>query len=222
MRAALVLRPEPGNAQTEARLAAAGVDVLRRPLFAVAPVAWSLPDAARYDALLLTSANAVRHGGEGLARLGLPVLAVGEATAAAARAAGLTVALTGARDAAALAAAAPARGFARLLHLAGHDRIDLPGLAAVTVYRSDPLPLVPGAAQAWQGHVALLHSVRAAQRFAALLKRDGVRAGSVAVAALSEAVLAAAGAGWAGEAVADRPSDAALVACALPLIDVAH
>ena len=42
---------------------------------------------------MLTSANAIRHGGAGLERLrSLPVHAVGEATAAAAREAGFAVA----------------------------------------------------------------------------------------------------------------------------------
>ena len=73
-RRALVLRPEPGAAATLERLAAAGVVGEAMPLFRVLPRAWS-PPAGAFDALLLTSANAVRHGGEGLARVRhLPVV----------------------------------------------------------------------------------------------------------------------------------------------------
>ena len=56
------------------------------PLFSVESLAWKVPDAASFDALLLTSANAVRQAGAGLTQLrGLPVHAVGAATATAAR-----------------------------------------------------------------------------------------------------------------------------------------
>ena len=100
-----VLRPEPGNAATVARARAAGFATLSLPVFAVVPLAWDVPDPADYDALILTSANAVRHAGAGLDRLRvLPVFAVGARTAAAARAAGFDVAQTGCEDAAALLA----------------------------------------------------------------------------------------------------------------------
>lgn len=215
-RGALVLRPEPGNAETATRLEAAGIDVLRQPLFAIAPVAWRAPAPAGFDALLLTSANAARHAGAGLRALaGLPVLAVGAATAAAAQAAGLKVDMTGDRDAAALVAAARARGYDGLLHLAGRDRVAVAGVDAITVYRSEALPVAPGAIRCWSGRVALLHSVRAARRFASLADRDIL--GSIDIAALSPAIARAAGAGWASVAVADRPTDAALVALIDPV-----
>jgi len=217
---ALVLRPEPGASRTCERLAALGVDARVTPLFEVVPVAWRPPEPASFDALLLTSANAVRHAGPGLATLArLPVLAVGEATAAAARTSGLTVALTGARDVAALVRAAAAAGFAHLLHLAGRDRVDTAGVVAVTVYASEDVPVPPDVARGWPGRVALLHSGRAACRFAHIVDRDGVDRARIAVAAISPAVAAAAGEGWAARAIAGRPADAALVACAAALID---
>ena len=106
-----VLRPEPGNGATVAAIEAAGGMAIRLPLFAAAPVAWHAPDPAAFDALLLTSANALRHGGPELAALrSLPVHAVGGATAAAARQAGFAVAHAGTGDGAALVAAAEAAG----------------------------------------------------------------------------------------------------------------
>ena len=217
---ALVLRPEPGATETAARLEARGIDVIRRPLFAVTPVAWTPPDPADHDALLLTSANAVRNAGAGLAKVArLPVLAVGPAPAAVARAAGLEVAMTGDRDAAALVEDARRRGFMRLLHLAGHDRVAATGVAALTAYSSDPTPLPAGIAAQWNGRAALLHSQRAARRFAELVARDDVDRTTIAVAALSRAVCDAAGPGWARVVVAERPTDAALVAAAAALID---
>lgn len=216
MRGALVLRPEPGNAETAACLDAAGIDVLRQPLFAIAPVAWQAPDPTGFDALLLTSANAARHAGVGLRALSrLPVLAVGAATATAAQAAGLKVEMTGDQDAATLVVEARARGYGRLLHLAGRDRIAVPLVDAITVYRSDALPVTRADIRNWHGRVALLHSVRAARRFASLVDRD--IPGSIAIAALSPAIAEAAGSGWASVAVADRPTDAALVALIDPV-----
>ena len=219
-RAAVVLRPAPGDAATIARLTALGLTAIRQPLFAVRAVAWTPPDAGGFDALMLTSANAVRHAGPGLAALrAVPVVAVGRATADAAATAGLTVALTGCSDAAALAASARARDLARLLHLAGRDHVAIPGVTTVSVYASDLLPVAAGAARSWEGQVALLHSGRAARRFAALVDRDSADRGRIVLAAISPAVRDAAGRGWAAAFVADRPTDTALVTLAARLID---
>lgn len=210
----LVVRPEPGAARTAARLRDAGGEVLVWPLFAVAPVAWDVPDPGEVDALLLTSANAVRHAGAGLTALAtVPVVAVGAATAAAARAVGLTVVATG--DGGVEEALAQAAGYPRLLHLAGRDHMPA-GHATRIVYDSVALP-VDGRAFAAEaaGQTVLLHSARAAARVAALLpERSGT-----AVAALSAAVAAAAGSGWRRVVVPARPTDVALCAAALGIGD---
>lgn len=216
---ALVLRPEPGNAATTARLTANGMTVRSCPLFAVEPVTWTPPDPVGFDSLLLTSANAVRHAGPALRALaGLPVLAVGTATAAAAERAGLSVALTGTTHAAALLAQARARGWRRSLHLAGEDRHDLPDVSTITVYRSAALSIAPAEVAAWVDHVALLHSPRAARRFADLADATSTRA-SIAVAALSPAVADAAGSGWREAVTAEHPRDDLLVAATAAMID---
>src|SRR4051794_25280604 len=96
MRRLVVLRPEPGASATAERARMLGLEPVMVPLFEVEPVAWQAPDAARFDALLLTSANAVRMGGEELSKLRrLPVHAVGEATARSALDAGFDVASLG-------------------------------------------------------------------------------------------------------------------------------
>lgn len=210
----VVVRPEPGNARTVAAARALGFAAAAMPLFGVAPLPWTPPDPAGFDALVLTSANAVRHGGDGLDALrGLPVLAVGAATAAAARAAGFVVAATGSADAAALIDAASS--YPRLLHLGGRDRVMVPVTAGIAVYASDPLPVPADAAALLHGATVLLHSARAAQAVAALpVERD-----ATAVAAISPAVLEAVGAGWRRGAAAARPSDAALLCVAASLAD---
>lgn len=206
MTVVVILRPEPGNAATAARVEAAGHTSIRQPIFEARPLAWTVPDPAHFDALLVTSANAPRLAGAELSDLAhLPVIAVGERTAAAARAAGLVVVLTGALDAADAIAHAQAAGYFRLLHLAGRDRTtSTAGLASVAVYESvqtcAPSP-PPGA-------TILLHSARAAEALAAApLARD-----TLAVVAISPAVLAAAGPGWSAARAAALPTDAAIVA----------
>ncbi|MGY4395065.1 uroporphyrinogen-III synthase [Sphingomonas sp. UYAg733] len=214
-----VLRPEPGNSATAARAKAFGLTVIRLPLFAVGPVAWTAPDPGIHDALILTSANTIRHGGEGLRAVqALPVLAVGERTAAIARSAGFDVMATGIADVTALLALAEAQGIRRALYLGGRDRIPVTSdviATAITVYASDALPLTPGEIGALDEAVALLHSARAARRLSELVAdRSRIR-----LAALSDAVLDAAGAGWAGGLAATAPDDDALLGVARMLAD---
>jgi uroporphyrinogen-III synthase len=84
-------------------------------------------------------------------------------------------------------------------------------ITTITVYRATaiPAPDLGGAA----GSVALIHSPRAGQRFAEVI-RD--KAG-IAVAAISQAAAEAAGSGWERVEAADRPSDDALLALAAQL-----
>ena len=209
MRPLAVLRPEPGNAATAARIEAEGMTAIRLPLFVVTPVAWRAPDPAGYDALLITSANAIRHGGPGLDRLrDLPVFAVGEATATAARAAGFVVEAIGKSGVTAIIARMQGK---RVLHLAGRDRVEA-GVDVTIVYASDPLPVDP---TPLLDSIALLHSARAAARLAEIAL-DKHR---IAIAAISPAVAEAAGPGWAALAIAGEPTDAALIAAARDLAD---
>lgn len=210
-----VLRPEPGNAATAERIEALGLKVVRLPLFEVRVLAWDVPDPAVHDALIVTSANTLRFGGAGLTALqGLPVLAVGQATADAARAAGFEVMLTGDGDAARLLDLAATAGVSRALHLGGRERTrpDIARIAAsIAVYASEPLPLPDP--DAVYGTVALLHSGRAARRLGELVA-DRSRA---RIAAISRAAGDAAGPGWAATAIAATPDDAALIAAAATL-----
>jgi len=89
--AILVTRPQPDNEKTGASLRARGFEVLLAPMLRFEPVA--LPDepSADYAAVIVTSANALRAVEPQLAEYGLldlPLFAVGERTAAAARKAG--------------------------------------------------------------------------------------------------------------------------------------
>lgn len=209
----VVLRPEPGAAATAARAEALGFATIVAPLFAVTPLPWRPPEEP-VDAVMMTSANAARHGGPGLARYrALPLHAVGPETAAAARDAGFVDIRIGPGDAAALAAALGDAG--RVLHLAGREhRPDLPsgGLRRV-VYAADPVPALPETARAALagGATALLHSARAAALFAALVDAAGLDRAALPLAALSRAVAEAAGMGWRRMIVAPAPEDGALL-----------
>lgn len=210
-----VLRPEPGNAATCARVAAHGLEVVALPMFAVAAIDWTPPDPRDHDALLLTSANTVRTAGEGLGRFAhLPVLAVGEATAAAARAAGLDVKMAGAGDAASLIAAISEEPFSHVLHLGGREttvRIGTVVTRSIAVYASDPVPIDAATLRRLAGCVALLHSARAAARLGALLDNAAIDRSDLTIAAISAAVAEAAGIGWRSVAIATAPNDAALL-----------
>ena len=223
----IVLRPAPGASSTARAAAAMGLSTIVAPLFEIGAVMWHAPDPAAFDALMLTSANAVRHGGAPLIELrALPAYAVGAATAAAARGAGFTVKRVGDRDAAALLGEARRDGATRLLHLAGreHRDPDADGLSLtrIVVYAAEAVAALPEAARRAlaEGATALLHSARAAATFARLCDDAGVDRVVVAIAALSPHVAAAVGTGWGEVAIAQAPTDAALLAAAARLCDV--
>jgi len=212
----LVLRPEPGASATVAKARKLGLDAVAVPLFEVEPVAWEPPDAAGFDGLLLTSANAVRCGGEVLGTLrGLKTYAVGETTAEAAREAGFDIAATG--DAGIDRLLGSIEPDLKLLHLCGEDRREpesaKQAITPVVVYRSNPVE-APNL-DPTEGAVALIHSPRAGRRFAELVSdRSETR-----IAAISEAAGEAAGRGWARAEVAEQPTDDALLALAASLCD---
>jgi uroporphyrinogen-III synthase len=213
LRKLLLLRPEPGLSASVELARSFGLEVIACPLFRVEPVDWISPDPADFDALLLTSANAVRHGGAGLGQFRkLPVHAVGAATAQAARDAGFEVATVGSTDVMALLDQLPAS--LRLLQLAGEDRRETGDSHQVTqirVYRSVAIedPRLPPL----KGLVAAVHSPRAGARLAELADSRP----ETAVAAISDAAAAACGEGWERIEAAPEPSDSSLLALAARL-----
>lgn len=207
----LVVRPQPGADATAARLQALGHEAAVHPLLETRPLAWALP-AQTPDAVILSSAAAVRHAGAlADAFKHLPAYAVGEATAAAARAAGWADVTAGQGTMQALldALAGSAR---HLLHLAGADLtpVTVPPalrLSRATVYETPllPLPALPDVA------AVLLHSPRTAGQFAAEWDRLGGRREAVQLFAISVATLTAAGTGWGKAQAAPEPSESALL-----------
>jgi uroporphyrinogen-III synthase len=188
------------------------------PLFSLSPVPWIPPDSGLFDALMLTSANAVLMGGTGLDQLqSLPVLAVGTATAEAARAAGFTVVHTGSGTAQNLADDTICAKYRTILRLVGTSpapaTLKMGAIEMLQTYAAAPLspPLTCA-----NGAIVLLHSTKAAKRFSSLFTGDRQ---SVDVVAISNAVAAAAGPGWRSVHVSAQPDDAAMLALAQNLCE---
>jgi uroporphyrinogen-III synthase len=220
----LILRPEPGAQRTAERARAMGLQAAIAPIFHIEPIVWDPPDPARFDAILLTSANAARHAGSGLSAFtDLPCFAVGEGTASAAVEAGFAHIRTGASDGAALVDRMAEDGVERAFHPCGRDHIalDHAGIAIdrrpVYVAEAEQALAPEGLKAIRRGALVLLHSPRAGAHFAALIDAAGVARAGIAIAALSEAAAAAAGSGWKSVAAAARPRDHALLELAVRL-----
>jgi uroporphyrinogen-III synthase len=201
--AVLVTRPQPDDETTAAALRARGFEVLLAPMLRFEPVAFHDDEAARYGAVIVTSANALRGVAphlEASRLLGLPLFTVGEHTAAAARRAGFGKVISADGDAASLhdsvlagVKAKELKKAGTLLYLAGADLArDLAGelgergftVVTQTTYRMVPVPSLPrDACDAFAANriEAVLHySRRSARAFL-----EAARAGGVEISALA-------------------------------------
>lgn len=219
-----MIRPLPGAKATARRFREAGWRVLVHPLFAIEPLEWQPGDARRHDAILFGSANALRHGGPNLrALVGLPAMCVGAATAQAARKAGFEVIATGTGGLQSLVPEAVARSFHRLLRISGesHVPLELPhdmSLETRVAYRVAAKPFDAALSERLRhGATVLLHSGDAAAHFAAQCDANDCARDAIGLACLAPRIAEAAGDGWRTVAVAERPDDAALLACARQL-----
>ena len=201
--AVLVTRPHPDDETTAASLRARGFDVLRAPMLRFEPVAVHEDMNARYSAVIVTSANALR-GIEphlkGHRMLELPLFAVGDHTAAAARRAGFTHVVSAKGDAANLRdlvlaslRAKELKKASTLLYLAGAEiardlasELEESGFRVVTqtTYRMIAVKSLPSEARdafaANQVEAVLHYSQRSARAFL-----DAARAAGVEISALA-------------------------------------
>jgi len=201
--AILVTRPHPDDDSTAASLRARGFEVLLAPMLRFEPVAFDDEDL-RYGAVIVTSANALRgieHQLKGSKLLKLPLFAVGEHTAAAARGAGFETVISAKGDAASLRdlvlASVKAKALKKaspLLYLAGADlardlagELGERGFTVVTqrTYRMVPLSGLPREtcdAFAANGVEAVLHySRRSARAFLESVRAAGVEISALAI-----------------------------------------
>jgi uroporphyrinogen-III synthase len=209
--AILVTRPQPDNEATAASLRARGFDVLLAPTLRFEPVASPDDPAADYAGVIITSANALRAVEPQLAErglLGLPLFAVGERTASAARRAGFGTVISADGDAADLCDLVVAKagkfaevkkskksGKARpLLYLAGAElsrdlagELARHGIEVITriTYRMVASPGLPreacDAIAANQVEAVLHYSARSARAFLDAIRSAGVEISALAV-----------------------------------------
>lgn len=227
---ALVTRPRQEAEALAAALAQRGIAAHIEPVIEIVPGVAELPDLRGIQAFLCTSANGVRA----LARLTperrLPLFAVGEASAAAARRAGFAAVESAAGDVADLAALVTARLDGRrghLLHAAGSTVAgDLAGLLLpqgftverAILYEARPVPaLSPPTTAALAGgqiDLALFFSPRSAGIFVERAAAAGLAAVFGAITALSISAAADRPLGcftWRDRLVAARPDQASLL-----------
>lgn len=226
MKPLIIIRPQPGSDASLAAAKALGLDAHSFPMFTVRQLSWDAPDHETFDALLLGSANAVRHGGAALTcYAGKPTYTVGTSTAQAARDAGFDVVASGTGGLQDVVSQLNPE-HTRLLRLAGAARvqIDLPPEVTVTerlVYSSDPLPM-PETLAELLGHedcVVALHSSEAAQHFRSECERLGLNTARIALAAIGTRVTTAANGGWLDVRTAEAPNEEALLALARSMCD---
>jgi uroporphyrinogen-III synthase len=225
-RAILITRPEPGAAETSRAVAALGWEAVLAPALTLAALPFKPP--ASCQALVITSRAAARA----LAASALSVIAVGEATAAEARARGFADVEAAAGDAVALAAliSATRRTDAGALCLAVGEGYALDLAAALRakgfrvirrlVYAARPSAGLPGEAQQalrdGSVYAALFTSPRLAHETIRLLQDAELApaASRIIAIALSPRIAAAlATLPWAEIRTAARPDHAALLAC---------
>lgn len=202
--AILVTRPHPDNESTAAALRARDHEVLLAPVLKFEPVAFRDEGDAQYAGIIVTSANAIRAVAPRLGELGLlnlPLFAVGEHTAAAARDAGFSQVIVAGGDASALrdtvvqsARDKLLKKKGTLLYLAGADLSrDLAGelgaagfeVLTQTTYRMAPVSHLPREVCegfAAHGIEAVLHySRRSARAFLDAARGEGVEISALAV-----------------------------------------
>jgi uroporphyrinogen-III synthase len=224
----VITRPRPQAEALAVRLRAEGHDCLIEPMLEIEPLPGARPSLEGVQAIVLTSANAVPALFEHARRL--PAYAVGEATAAAARAAGCSRIIVAEGDAKRLGGLIAARcrpGDGALLHLSGEEARE--GLADAlkpaglelrrhVVYRAICARSLSQRLQAALRRrtigAVLLFSPRTARTFADLVRKAGLEEGLEGAAALclSAAVAEEVRAlGWSEVRVAKSPCTAALV-----------
>jgi uroporphyrinogen-III synthase len=202
--AVLVTRPHPDDATTAEALRGRGFEVLRAPMLRFEPLPFQDDTDAVYGAVIVTSANALRAIAPHLAGhrlLELPLFAVGENTAAAARGTGFGKVTASKGDAGALRDLVLARAKSKqlkksnpILYLAGADLArDLAGelgasgftVVTQTTYRMVPAPSLPrevcDAFVAHEVEAVLHYSRRSARAFLEAARSGGVEISALAL-----------------------------------------
>ena len=241
--AILVTRPAPDNEKTAAALRARGYDALLSPMLRYEAIAFHGEDDAAYDAVVITSANAIRAIESHPSRMrlfGLRAFTVGEHSAEAARGAGFGEVISAKAGAHALSGliaknvtSGKLKKGATLCYLAGADLahdlaadLGARGFTVVThtTYRMVPVAGFPaGIGEAFRadGVEAVLHySRRSARAFLDAARTDGIEISALALpqCCISDAVAGILREAGAMQVVTARTPDESAVLAALDRI----
>jgi uroporphyrinogen-III synthase len=222
----LITRTQPGALMTQALLEKHGYNPICVPAAIIVPTQARI-DTSGVQALLMTSAAAARSIQVTPLMMALPVYAVGDATAEAAKAAGFNTVISAGGDGATLAVLAADRmkaGDGALLHLRGQEVAgDVTAMLSacgfetrfIEVYQThdDPAFRADIAHHLKQSAgLVLFHSPAGARRFALAIDGAGIDLRGWGAAGLSHAcVLPLQNMGFEGTFYASQPDEAALV-----------
>ena len=214
-----ITRARPGAERTAERLRGLGLTPVIAPLLVVEPLRPALPDLENYDGLVFTSSNGVDAFAALTPRRDRPVLAVGDATADAARRIGFQDVRSAAGDLTDLARliAAPIKGLPQsprlLAAVAETPAGDLAAAVSsaggtaqidtITPYRTAPAIFAPPTAF----DAVLVHSPRAGRQLATL---DAARLAKAEIVCISPAAAAPLAALGLAPTVAQAPNEPAL------------
>lgn len=145
----ILLRPSQGAQQSAIIARQMGFDPIIAPASQIAPLPWDAPPAQNFDAIMITSANALRMAHlskpEIIAQYKhLPLFAVGKATAKLAQDMGFTIAAMGQGGAKALWPHIISHGAKNILRLVGRDYVAVDNdvnICTIMVYEARALPI---------------------------------------------------------------------------------
>jgi len=226
-RGVLVTRPEPGARDTAERLRAAGFVPVLAPALCIRPVAADLGDLAGVQAVVLPSGNALPALPAALRAV--PVLAVGDATAARAREAGFADVRSAGGDAVALTELAARRcapangplllacGRGQSLKLAARLRAAGFAVRRRVTYAATPALTLPPAVRAALATdsvaAALFFSAETAAAFVRLAVRAQIDVSRIDAISIGQpAAVALEGMPWRRIRIASQPTQDAMLA----------
>lgn len=202
-RAVLLTRPRPESEKLAGEIAARGFQPVIEPMLDIVPLEFSLPDLKQFAAIAFTSGNGVDIFAQRSAERGLPVHAVGDATAVRAEEAGFSDVRSARGRIEDLNRMLAGAGFApgaKILHISGRDvagDIAAPGVAVerVVVYSAEKPENLSDACRGMLDEerlaAAMFFSPRAASTFAGLIEKFGLqqRLKSVKALCISDSVV---------------------------------
>ncbi|APG61502.1 hypothetical protein LPB140_00080 [Sphingorhabdus lutea] len=198
----LITRPEPGASSTLKLAQQMGMDAVKFPFFEIAPHIWDAPPAADFDAIMLTSANALRHGGEKLRQyIALPAYCVGQSTANLAQQMGFDIAHVGRGGAASIMPLLRAHHRRHIFCPSGGHRAILTDeqtsgltLFPASLYMAQRVNMTSAMIEAIkQADIISIYSARAAQYLSEISKQYEIDLSGKFIAALSHQIAAAMG-----------------------------